>query len=443
MNCLLNINFIKYLIKNQDPLLLLNFIHYLNISSRKIHIFIFKKEKNSKYSNLTFGDQIKINIFDILKIQKIHIIGNKKELDDQLKNVNYSISFNIYKDFKKNINLKKKNYILDKKNKHFINNLTKINILLKIKKEKIEKLLTKYISNLQFKQNLSKTNSEVFRFTIKNNSYILKKYTEINRYLKEVDNLTILKKNRIDFIPEIISKSKFYKTIIFNEIKNKKIITIDNNYIKNYVLIVKKINSKKIKDTCFQKKLFAKEPCFSVKDVVCQIKSRHENATLYNQKKWVKIILSNLEKKLNLELKKIKKIFKKKNWPLSFDLESYIYNHNDLGLQNIILKDNKYYLIDFEYSGIDSIYKLINDFKLHPANKMNKAKEKIWELNLKKNIKLSKKTIEISKTLYPLFAIRWIYVILNPILIKKIKNLKEISKRKENIDLLLYKLFNY
>ena len=45
-----------------------------------------------------------------------------------------------------------------------------------------------------------------------------------------------------------------------------------------------------------------------------------------------------------------------------------VFSHSDVGFHNILSNSSGTYLIDFEYAGIDDIYKLISDLILNPTN---------------------------------------------------------------------------
>ena len=52
-----------------------------------------------------------------------------------------------------------------------------------------------------------------------------------------------------------------------------------------------------------------------------------------------------------------------------------IISQSDYGLHNTIEKDERYWLIDFEYGGIDDISKAMADIVCQPDNKMTEQQE--------------------------------------------------------------------
>jgi len=87
----------------------------------------------------------------------------------------------------------------------------------------------------------------------------------------------------------------------------------------------------------------------------------------------------------------------------------------------MLVSPSKGYFIDFEHAGIDDPVKLINDFLLHPKNKISKKYETYI---IRKMSNIFDKTGSLEKRVIIFknyFRLRWIFIILN-IFIKK--NLK-------------------
>ena len=95
-----------------------------------------------------------------------------------------------------------------------------------------------------------------------------------------------------------------------------------------------------------------------------------------------------------------------------FDL---IISPSDFGFHNMIEK-KKCFFIDFEYSGIDDLAKLICDFICQPDLQLNQKNIDYFLKNLKIGQRNLKKIILKSKILLNIHRIKWCCVILNDFL---------------------------
>ena len=436
MICALNFNSIINILKSDDPFLLYGLINLINNNDYKINIFIFKDQFPKTLNDINLSKNISINLFRITEINKFIYIKDQNDLEKYLLKKKYTFLINIYKKYSDNINFK--HYYFNKNTKKKIQK--KISLQANYDDKGLLIFFKKVINNLQNLRKISETNSKVYSFNIENCSYILKKYNDNESYVKEKNNLQLLSAHGVDFIPEILIKSDALKMVIFKKIKRTKNNVFDIKYIENYSFLIKKLNRKNIISSFLQKKIYAKEPCFSVNSIIKQIDNRKNNNYSILKDKWIDNFKIKVDNYLSIKINQVHREFKKNKWELVFNTDSYIYNQNDLGVNNLIISKRKFFLIDFEYGGIDTIYKLINDFKIHPLNMATFSQEIKWEKNIKKKLKITNKNIEMSRVLYPLFAIRWIYIIIFPIIKFKIRNKLEIKKRKNNAENIYNKL---
>ena len=190
-------------------------------------------------------------------------------------------------------------------------------------------------------------------------------------------------------------------------IKIKKITLNDITQIVNFIKTIQKI--KKKYDLISNSKIkYATDKIFSISDILKNIEQRikisDKRININNLKlKQAHHIIKKAYKRIKLELMNSKiNLNKKKNYCLS---------PSDFNVRNIIKQKNKYFFIDFEYSGLDNCFKLVLDFLSQPDINFNKHQldftiksfNKIFE-NLKEDF---------NPNLLILNNIKWFYIILN------------------------------
>lgn len=358
------------------------------------------KNELIKSENIFFANTKKEKI-EIIKKNKIDIFID--DLDEILKN----LPKNIYKiHFSKN-KLQFKNLFTWKKIKNFLI-LNKIFFL----ENKIKKIILSEIKIIK-KINLG-SNNEVYLINYKKKKSILKIYKNNKENYSFSKELFFLKKTKlINQTPSIKYYNKKFSFIIMNFIKGSKIKKISLNDIRkviNFINLIQKQKKNYIKLTNSKIK-FATDKVTKITEIFENIDNRIQKtdlriktSRLHNSKlsKTIYLIKKKYrETKINFLKEKIK--FSKKN--------NLILSPSDFNINNIIKHKNKISFIDFEYSGLDSAYKLVLDFISQPDIKVNILMIKYLIKNFNKMSRNSK--IKVSLNLQILNNIKWFYIILN------------------------------
>ena len=255
------------------------------------------------------------------------------------------------------------------------------------------------------------SNNKIYLINIKKKKYLLKIYENKKEKFSFSKELLFLKKIKsLNKTPKI----KFYdlklKFIIMEYIKGvkiKKIMPEDIVQIVNFIKEIQKI--KKSYELISNSKIkYATDKIFSVSEILENIERRikisDKRINIKNSKlKKTNFKIKKIYKKIKLELINNKiDINKKKNFCLS---------PSDFNVRNIIKQKNKFFFIDFEYSGIDNCFKLVLDFLSQPDIKFNKYKLDFTIRSFDKIFKNLKK--DFHHNLLILNNIKWYYIILN------------------------------
>jgi len=271
----------------------------------------------------------------------------------------------------------------------------------------------------RFNQIIHNGNQKVFRFSVDKKSYVLKIFFETNninlRFYRELYFYKFMKKNNNKSTPKLIHFNKKKKFLITNYIlhkKNSKILSRINLAIN----FIKKINSYKINNY----KYYASESSKNLNEYIFLIEAKLtqlKQSDFFKEKKNLYIKIEKTWKNnVKINLKKNYSNILKRNF-LNFKCLS----PSDISFNNMLVSPSKGYFIDFEHAGIDDPVKLINDFLLHPKNKISKKYETYI---IRKMSNIFDKTGSLEKRVIIFknyFRLRWIFIILN-IFIKK--NLK-------------------
>lgn len=81
----------------------------------------------------------------------------------------------------------------------------------------------------------------------------------------------------------------------------------------------------------------------------------------------------------------------KREYKQNIVFTKHTFSISDLGIHNMLLTQNSYFFIDFEFFGRDSFEKMVGDFLLHPRNTFSKTEvedyisrissESTWDYN--------------------------------------------------------------
>ena len=266
-----------------------------------------------------------------------------------------------------------------------------------------------FIKKIKFNNRHTGKNNK--SFIVNEKKIFIKKFTSSDqknyRFLKELKFMKFLKRKKIIEIPQIIDYSLGKKIIKYEYIKGdilkrREISNVED--IKKVFNFIKKINKLNFKNEKFS---LAKDHCTTL---------NHFNTEL---DKRISILQKLQNRDLNTVLTQISNIHKKiklniKEQNINVSKENLILSPCDLNFNNIIF-NKKLFFIDFEYSGLDHLSKLIAVFFLQPDYNI-KLKHFLTSINKiifdKKNLITVKKNIFINLSFCYL---RWPLIILNDI----------------------------
>tara|TARA_B100000886_G_scaffold339982_1_gene307255 strand:- start:1111 stop:2085 length:975 start_codon:yes stop_codon:yes gene_type:complete len=176
----------------------------------------------------------------------------------------------------------------------------------------------------------------------------------------------------------------------------------------------------------------ASEACFSFSDHFRLIEKRLDRIqkfiaeeNLYSDiNEWIDDILrkdlANLQNNLKSECNL--KLFKEK-----ISDRERILSASDVGIHNMLMDNDKFYFLDFEYSGWDDVSKYCSDWLLRPNQKFEINCKKILINKIKKVIN-SNSFLDRLEYMLPLYKIKWILIIFNGIY-KDNKKITDIFER--------------
>ena len=363
----------------------------------KKHKISFCKNELIKKKNIHFADT-KNKKIDIISRNQIDIFID--DLDEILKllpknvlKIHFSKKKTIYKNFS---NWKKIKIYLESKKKK----------LLERKISKAIKCKIKVIKKINYE-----SNNEIYIINLKKKNYLLKVYKNdkekfsFSKELLFLEELKLLNKTpKVKFYDP---KLNFIIMEFIKGVKIKKITINDITQIINFIKTVQKVK-KKYNLISNSKIKYATDKIYNISDIFENVEQRikisDSRIDLKNFKlKQVHRITKKIYKKVKLELMNRKiNLNKKKNYCLS---------PSDFNVRNIIKQKNKYFFIDFEYSGLDNCFKLVLDFLSQPDISFNEHELDFTIRSFNKIFKNLKK--DFHPNLLILNNIKWFYIILN------------------------------
>lgn len=214
-------------------------------------------------------------------------------------------------------------------------------------------------------QQIKGGNSTVYKGHLPNGMTLaIKEYKgdkiRIKRMLsREVESIQFLRDFNIQNIPEIIEIQHESGLIIYRWIEGKE----PNSNSKSMDELIDFCNS--LKEIYSLGNIFKDsiDATFSSDEIHSQILNRIQDLEESFSSDHVKILCSNLKEKLrNYGIINKNITFSNKTFSVS-----------DLGTHNMIRSNHRYYFIDFEFFGLDSVSKMVGDFILHPKNSFNQG----------------------------------------------------------------------
>jgi len=286
-------------------------------------------------------------------------------------------------------------------------------------------------------------NSSSYKVITENNNYALKIYPENivnnrNRIKSELEFLVFLKKFKFKTVPNPVIWDKKNKWLLLSWMDGEKISSPNKRHCELFINFLQEIQLyKKSKHT--KNISNASEACFNLEEHINHVKFR------------VNFLLDNLMQLSNFNIKIpskiiffIRELYKqlkiieeteiiKTNRKMTIEK---ILSPSDVGFHNILIDGNKMNFIDFEYAGWDDPSKLICDLILQPDHNIPIKNIHILNRLINKEFLPDDFIIRIPIML-KLYRIKWIIIILNPLL----KQVNCLSKK--DIETLFNKAVDY
>lgn len=243
-------------------------------------------------------------------------------------------------------------------------------------------------------------NSQVYKWNTYNQNYFIKKYPDDKWPRREVETkyISYLESKSFSSHAKLIETIPHLNINIFEFIHCKKLNKIDSNcyqFYENFLNSIKLININSSLN-------LAKESVLNSNDII-----NHIDLRIMKLKS-----LENTKLNQYLSLKIVPEYFRiKSNLINEIDYCDYlIASPSDFGLHNTIIDDeNNIRIIDFEYSGKDSMYKLLADLYWHPSCGFDSSQiKRLYATYYKLGIDRSKLF-----NLIKLIGIKWCLLLLN------------------------------
>ena len=271
----------------------------------------------------------------------------------------------------------------------------------------------------------SGANSRIYKLETPDNVYALKFYRKgkknfNDRLNSEKQALNLFQENGIFNVPKIYNFDLENNCVLMEWIDGSSITnpkSIEINSLSDFVINIDQVKNNIILDSNIQ----ATEACLCISELIFQIKNRIDKLSSSDSKDlhdFIKHYLSPLFKEIsNWAYDRF--IDMNTNLNENLDIESQTLSVVDFGFHNVIKKNNgDIIFIDFEYFGLDDPVKLVSDTLLHPHPLMNltyEFKQYFFDKTLAYFNKDNNYYDRI-QVLYPLYALRWVTIILNPFL---------------------------
>jgi hypothetical protein len=245
-------------------------------------------------------------------------------------------------------------------------------------------------------QHIQGGNSSVYKGQLSNGMTLaIKKYkgdkTRVERMLtREVESIQFLRNSGIQNIPEIVEIQRELGLITYLWIEGKEPHPNSQSMdeLINFCISLKEVYSQ---GNSFDNSIDA---VFSTIEIESQISNRIQELEETFSSTEVNILCSNIREKL-CEYAKVNKnvVFTNKTLSVS-----------DLGTHNMINSNYKFYFIDFEFFGLDSVNKMVGDFILHPKNNFDQNNTQRFVENISNKFEWD--STELMKIL-PLLTLKW------------------------------------
>lgn len=235
----------------------------------------------------------------------------------------------------------------------------------------IQNWLKQTLGGFQGEIHQSGANSRGFLIQAASQSFFLKCYpknaTSAIRIEREINFIKHCQQQSIANVATVIASSIEHYCVLFEFVENN-LLDHDKRVNQSYVLqsfdFIKAINQVANKNLTL-----ASESAHRVVDFQTIVESRLSAlAILQLNKKLPDDFAEAFKEKIQFFLQKVQRYYQQIK-PLNYhELQLLpLISPSDFGFHNALLVDDRYYFIDFEYAGNDSVWKFICDFFAQPA----------------------------------------------------------------------------
>ncbi len=239
-------------------------------------------------------------------------------------------------------------------------------------------------------------NSSVYKGHLPNGMTLaIKKYEgdkiRVDRMLtRELESIQFLRSFGIQNVPEIIEIQHELGLITYLWIEGKEPYANSQSMdeLIDFCISLKELHNY---GSSFDNSIDA---VFSTIEIESQISNRIQNLEEIYSSAEVNILCSNIRERLCKHAESNK----------SVEFANKTFSVSDLGTHNMINSNSKFYFIDFEFFGMDSVDKMVGDFILHPKNKFDHNNVRRFIDTISKNFEWD--STELMRIL-PLLTLKW------------------------------------
>lgn len=165
----------------------------------------------------------------------------------------------------------------------------------------------------------------------------------------------------------------------------------------------------------------ASEACFSIKDLLINLEERYDKLSGIPNEMLSAHLKSELIPVYNAVTFTLKAHLNREELTNYLPAEHCTLSPSDFGFHNAKRSTaGQMYFFDFEYFGWDDPVKTVSDFFLHPAMLLSHEHKRLFYENIFSTFAASPDFSRRLKLLYPLYALKWCFILLNEFLPEKL-----------------------
>ncbi|MGO9607172.1 MAG: aminoglycoside phosphotransferase family protein [Candidatus Binataceae bacterium] len=267
-------------------------------------------------------------------------------------------------------------------------------------------------------------NSRVYRVRAASGDFALKEYPSRrgdprDRLGTEVRALELMGEHRFDAVPQVIAVDRKRGFVLFSWVEGASVDTVGESDIDRAAAFLAAVH--RLRHTTSATTLgLASEACLSGSEVERQIKARTDRLLQTSQDKELRCLLGGpfAESFARLDARA-----KERMAACKLDFSTELSPHrrtlvpSDFGFHNSLRrKDGSLVFLDFEYFGWDDPVKLTADVMLHPGTRVAPLLVRRFRRAVERFYGNDPGFADRLDALYPLFALRWVLILLNEFL---------------------------